>query len=725
MFKIFIFFLGLLWANLLVAENCQQGTIVQIISDNDRVNSSGTVLNDAAAVLQQDRFYVNSKNRLDEGDTTDPLFVTKDVRKIYGNQLRQILNSDVSEQILQRATVKKVAVTLDYCINSAGAFTSFNVTNVVLHSTNYENENEVPTEEINWQQLVRFSFDGSDIELNSEFGAQIWEFADETTQKKIQQLATRCSNTPTNCNESELKKQIQKIEKLIPVVQTMLNVPFGDNYLSYDLLSQHLPESEQIKEYEEILKCSRSHMKVSADEYTPSICENVENKRTLLHDIFKHVWDKYGNLDSVDQYLQNPERYIAEKEQVSVDNENNAMATRVEELIIGNVINYIAQNQQLNERIISYLNNIPEDQNVLLEKIAMSCVDNAFNFCPNLAKKIDALAKEKSAEIKEQEEKIRNQITKSYDIDRMLADNDIFSIKDKEKFCVAFMNATGGAAINSSRNDAPNLASLLGSESTIYISGFSESVDTFCTDYSASEFVQNQEQILYVSPAITMPGFPQGSVDAYIAIQETSADERNKLGFPQLDKKVTPPYRLTVFFVPEEGPLKGEIDGCLVRYALPNFTSVKNFSTKSLDSDAQTPAQMRVTKFTISDEIVKFDRDMSETEFWQNERVKVYTGNLKHLNLVHFTDPGSGVEVKFGGFSSNSNDHNTWIRNIANAYDAFNKEFDYDAFAATVMESRTKYFYYEWLDYQDYAKYFETTDACIKNLKSARNALMR
>ena len=74
------------------AQTCSQLDIFQDFSFDDTFNSSGSALDAAYAVFQQDRFYVNQRSRLDPGDRQDPLMVTRQARAVYGQAVRDYLS---------------------------------------------------------------------------------------------------------------------------------------------------------------------------------------------------------------------------------------------------------------------------------------------------------------------------------------------------------------------------------------------------------------------------------------------------------------------------------------------------------------------------------------------------------------------------------------------------------------------------------------------------------
>ena len=61
--KNILFIIAFLYPSYLAAQSCETAHIYQHISEADTFNSSGAPLTDAAAILQQDRFYVNAKDR--------------------------------------------------------------------------------------------------------------------------------------------------------------------------------------------------------------------------------------------------------------------------------------------------------------------------------------------------------------------------------------------------------------------------------------------------------------------------------------------------------------------------------------------------------------------------------------------------------------------------------------------------------------------------------------
>ena len=67
-------------------------------------NSSGSPLTDAAAILQQDRFYVNAKNRLDKYDQADNYFTNKSLRATYGQYWRDIMFPRAKRKTLNKTS---------------------------------------------------------------------------------------------------------------------------------------------------------------------------------------------------------------------------------------------------------------------------------------------------------------------------------------------------------------------------------------------------------------------------------------------------------------------------------------------------------------------------------------------------------------------------------------------------------------------------------------------
>mgnify|MGYP001456713993 FL=1 len=101
-----------------MAQNCETAQIYQHISETDTFNSSGAPLTDAAAILQQDRFYVNAKNRLDKYDQADNYFTNKSLRATYGQYWRDIMFPELSEKLLTKPVDLPLLITLKICASN-------------------------------------------------------------------------------------------------------------------------------------------------------------------------------------------------------------------------------------------------------------------------------------------------------------------------------------------------------------------------------------------------------------------------------------------------------------------------------------------------------------------------------------------------------------------------------------------------------------------------------
>ena len=101
-----------------MAQNCETAQIYQHISETDTFNSSGAPLTDAAAILQQDRFYVNAKDRLDKYDQADNYFTNKSLRATYGQYWRDIMFPELSEKLLTKPVDLPLLITLKICASN-------------------------------------------------------------------------------------------------------------------------------------------------------------------------------------------------------------------------------------------------------------------------------------------------------------------------------------------------------------------------------------------------------------------------------------------------------------------------------------------------------------------------------------------------------------------------------------------------------------------------------
>jgi hypothetical protein len=96
-------------------KNCKQVSIFQHLTDADTLNSSGKPLSNAAAILQQDRYYVNAKGRLDKFDKIDEYFTSKELRSAYGKMISGQLPLRLEKLITQRPLNLPLEVVLEVC----------------------------------------------------------------------------------------------------------------------------------------------------------------------------------------------------------------------------------------------------------------------------------------------------------------------------------------------------------------------------------------------------------------------------------------------------------------------------------------------------------------------------------------------------------------------------------------------------------------------------------
>lgn len=99
-----------------VAQSCNYLDVYQEFSLDDTFNSSGSPLDDAYVVFQQDRFYVNQKNRLDPNDKPDPVMINREARATYGQAIRAYLNANGMGQISTQSLIgSQYIVGLEAC----------------------------------------------------------------------------------------------------------------------------------------------------------------------------------------------------------------------------------------------------------------------------------------------------------------------------------------------------------------------------------------------------------------------------------------------------------------------------------------------------------------------------------------------------------------------------------------------------------------------------------
>ena len=92
-------------ASLSLAQSCVYENLTQEFSYGDTLNSSGAPLSSAHLVFQQDRFYVNQKNRLDPNDLPDAITDSKQARATYGRAVKSYLNANSMQNISVQSLV--------------------------------------------------------------------------------------------------------------------------------------------------------------------------------------------------------------------------------------------------------------------------------------------------------------------------------------------------------------------------------------------------------------------------------------------------------------------------------------------------------------------------------------------------------------------------------------------------------------------------------------------
>jgi hypothetical protein len=166
----------------LFAQNCETAQIYQHISEADTFNSSGAPLTDAAAILQQDRFYVNAKGRLDKYDQADNYFTNKSLRATYGQYWRGVMFRELSEGLLTKPVDLPLLITLKICA-SGQKITSIELLDIAVISE------EVQTETTQQQNVEVIPEPAEDLLRHlSAFGGR--SKIDEFVTLKILDLAT-------------------------------------------------------------------------------------------------------------------------------------------------------------------------------------------------------------------------------------------------------------------------------------------------------------------------------------------------------------------------------------------------------------------------------------------------------------------------------------------------------------------------------------------------------
>lgn len=137
--KNILFIIAFLYPSYLAAQSCETAQIYQHISEADTFNSSGAPLTDAAAILQQDRFYVNAKDRLDKYDQSDNYFTNKSLRATYGQYWRDIMFPELSEVLLTKPVNLPLLITLNICA-SGQKITSIELMDIAVISEEVQAE---------------------------------------------------------------------------------------------------------------------------------------------------------------------------------------------------------------------------------------------------------------------------------------------------------------------------------------------------------------------------------------------------------------------------------------------------------------------------------------------------------------------------------------------------------------------------------------------------------
>ena len=159
------------------AQNCTYADVYQEFSLGDTFNSSGSSLDAAYAVFQQDRFYVNQQNRLDPNDKTDFIMINREARATYGQAVRTHLNANGMGQISAQELIgSQYVVELEAC-----------------------GSQENPS-----IQIVSISV-GGDIDDDS------WELELEYRDAELTQLEQRLNQRETDLNE--LERQLREWER--------------------------------------------------------------------------------------------------------------------------------------------------------------------------------------------------------------------------------------------------------------------------------------------------------------------------------------------------------------------------------------------------------------------------------------------------------------------------------------------------------------------------------
>lgn len=102
------------------ASACEPSYLRQHVTAEDRLNSRGAPLSDPAAFLQQDRYWVHAKGRLDAMDMRDSITTTKEARAWYGTAVREQIDPDAQYIMMQGDFVAVVSYDVCSFINEQG-----------------------------------------------------------------------------------------------------------------------------------------------------------------------------------------------------------------------------------------------------------------------------------------------------------------------------------------------------------------------------------------------------------------------------------------------------------------------------------------------------------------------------------------------------------------------------------------------------------------------------
>lgn len=127
------------------AQSCDYTRVYQELSREDTLNSQGTSLGEAFAVFQQDRFYVNHKNKLDRGDKPDEIMVNRNSRAKYGQAIRYYMNTHGMADIQINDVIgNQYIVELEVC--GAQDNPSLRVTSLSVRSEQQDNGKKIDIE---------------------------------------------------------------------------------------------------------------------------------------------------------------------------------------------------------------------------------------------------------------------------------------------------------------------------------------------------------------------------------------------------------------------------------------------------------------------------------------------------------------------------------------------------------------------------------------------------